>query len=465
MDIQSSVQSLSVPSASILTINGGLLALLIILVLFSAFFSMTETVFASVSEAKIKNYVEERKTGAKKALFCVEHFDRTLTTLLVGNNIVNTALSTFALTFFMGFIRTGNLELISTAIITIVLLIFGEITPKTIGKKYNDKLVLFLAPIIYVISYILLPISIIFMGIQKIFTGKKNNDSQVNESELETILDTMVEDGEIEDDEHEYIKNVFDLNDRTVEEIMVPRVDMVAIEDTTSIDEVKNIFIREQYSRIPVYHEDKDHIIGIIYERDFFEAMAKNIELKNVKQLMRNVLFVNKKMTVDALIKTLQESKTHMAIVSGEYNDTLGLVTMEDALEEIVGEIYDEHDEGSVKQKLITKINDNTYMVDGDMFVSDMFEEIGLGEAPEGASKLSTWMFESQEDLPKIGDKMTYISCFTDQNENGEYEDYAKKIVLEIVEVDDRRIETVKVTVDDATEEEVEQFEESKEDE
>lgn len=426
---------------------------------------MTETVFASVSEAKIKNYVEERKTGAKKALFCVEHFDRTLTTLLVGNNIVNTALSTFALTFFMGFIRTGNLELISTAIITIILLIFGEITPKTIGKKYNDKLVLFLAPIIYVISYILLPISIIFMGIQKIFTGKKNNDSQVNESELETILDTMVEDGEIEDDEHEYIKNVFDLNDRTVEEIMVPRVDMVAIEDTTSIDEVKNIFIREQYSRIPVYHEDKDHIIGIIYERDFFEAMAKNIELKNVKQLMRNVLFVNKKMTVDALIKTLQESKTHMAIVSGEYNDTLGLVTMEDALEEIVGEIYDEHDEGSVKQKLITKINDNTYMVDGDMFVSDMFEEIGLGEAPEGASKLSTWMFESQEDLPKIGDKMTYISCFTDQNENGEYEDYAKKIVLEIVEVDDRRIETVKVTVDDATEEEVEQFEESKEDE
>lgn len=426
---------------------------------------MTETVFASVSEAKIKNYVEERKTGAKKALFCVEHFDRTLTTLLVGNNIVNTALSTFALTFFMGFIRTGNLELISTAIITIVLLIFGEITPKTIGKKYNDKLVLFLAPIIYVISYILLPISIIFMGIQKVFTGKKNNDSQVNESELETILDTMVEDGEIEDDEHEYIKNVFDLNDRTVEEIMVPRVDMVAIEDTTSIDEVKNIFIREQYSRIPVYHEDKDHIIGIIYERDFFEAMAKNIELKNVKQLMRNVLFVNKKMTVDALIKTLQESKTHMAIVSGEYNDTLGLVTMEDALEEIVGEIYDEHDEGSVKQKLITKINDNTYMVDGDMFVSDMFEEIGLGEAPEGASKLSTWMFESQEDLPKIGDKMTYISCFTDQNENGEYEDYAKKIVLEIVEVDDRRIETVKVTVDDATEEEVEQFEDSKEDE
>ena len=426
---------------------------------------MTETVFASVSEAKIKNYVEERKTGAKKALFCVEHFDRTLTTLLVGNNIINTALSTFALTFFMGFIKTGNLELISTAIITIVLLIFGEITPKTIGKKYNDKLVLFLAPIIYIISYILLPISIIFMGIQKIFTGKKNNDSQVNESELETILDTMVEDGEIEDDEHEYIKNVFDLNDRTVEEIMVPRVDMVAIEDTTSIDEVKNIFIREQYSRIPVYHEDKDHIIGIIYERDFFEAMAKNIELKNVKQLMRNVLFVNKKMTVDALIKTLQESKTHMAIVSGEYNDTLGLVTMEDALEEIVGEIYDEHDEGSVKQKLITKINDNTYMVDGDMFVSDMFEEIGLGEAPEGASKLSTWMFESQEDLPKIGDKMTYISCFTDQNENGEYEDYAKKIVLEIVEVDDRRIETVKVTVDDATEEEVEQFEDSKEDE
>lgn len=465
MDIQSSVQSLTIPSGNFLTINGGLLSVLILLVVLSAFFSMTETVFSSISEAKVKNLVEERKTGAKKALFLVEHFDRTITTLLVGNNIVNTAMSTFALSFFAGFIKSGNLELLSTAIVTITLLVFGEITPKTIGKKFNDKLVLILAPILYILSYILLPITIIFMGLQKLFTGKKNNESLVDESQLETILDTMVEDGELESDEHKYIKNVFDLNDRTVEDIMVPRIDMVAIEDNTPIDEVKNIFLKEQYSRIPVYHEDKDHIIGIVYERDFFQTMAKNIQIKSVEEIMRKVLFVNKMMTVDALINTLQEAKMHMAIVSGEYNDTLGLVTMEDALEEIVGEIYDEHDEGSVKQKLITKLNNDTYIVDGDMFVSDMFEEIGLGEAPEGVSKLSTWMFESQEELPKIGDKMTYISCFTEQNEEGEYEDYAKLITLEIVEVDDRRIETIKVTLKDATEDEVEEFENNKEDE
>lgn len=465
MDIQSSVQSLTIPSGNFFTINGGLLAVLIFLVVLSAFFSMTETVFSSISEAKVKNLVEERKTGAKKALFLVEHFDRTITTLLVGNNIVNTAMSTFALSFFAGFIKSGNLELLSTAIVTITLLVFGEITPKTIGKKFNDKLVLIIAPILYILSYILLPISIIFMGLQKLFTGKKNNESLVDESQLETILDTMVEDGELESDEHKYIKNVFDLNDRTVEDIMVPRIDMVAIEDVTPIEEVKNIFLKEQYSRIPVYHEDKDHIIGIVYERDFFQTMAKNIQIKSVEEIMRKVLFVNKMMTVDALITTLQEEKMHMAIVSGEYNDTLGLVTMEDALEEIVGEIYDEHDEGSVKQKLITKLNNETYIVDGDMFVSDMFEEIGLGEAPEGVSKLSTWMFESQEELPKIGDKMTYISCFTEQNEEGEYEDYAKLITLEIVEVDDRRIETIKVTLKDATEEEVEEFENNKEDE
>lgn len=465
MDIQSSVQSLTIPSGNFLTINGGLLAVLILLVVLSAFFSMTETVFSSISEAKVKNLVEERKTGAKKALFLVEHFDRTITTLLVGNNIVNTAISTFALSFFAGFIKTGNLELLSTAIVTITLLVFGEIAPKTIGKKFNDKLVLILAPILYILSYILLPISIIFMGLQKLFTGKKNNESLVDESQLETILDTMVEDGELESDEHKYIKNVFDLNDRTVEDIMVPRIDMVAIEDNTPIDEVKNIFLKEQYSRIPVYHEDKDHIIGIVYERDFFQTMVKNVNIKSVEEIMRKVLFVNKKMTVDALINTLQEAKMHMAIVSGEYNDTLGLVTMEDALEEIVGEIYDEHDEGSIKQKLITKLNNDTYIVDGDMFVSDMFEEIGLGEAPENVSKLSTWMFESQEELPKIGDKMTYISCFTEQNEEGEYEDYAKLITLEIVEVDDRRIETIKVTLKDATEEEIEDFENKKDDE
>lgn len=424
---------------------------------------MTETVFSSISESKLKTMVEERKPGAKKALYCAEHFDKTLTTLLVGNNIVNVALSTFAVTFFAKLI-TGdvNIELITTAIITVVLLVFGEVTPKSIGKKYNDKLVLFLAPIIYVLSFILYPIVIIFLGIQKLFVGNKAQESQVDEDELETILDTMVEDGAIEDDEHELIKNVFDLNDRSVEDIMVPRVDMVAIDVDSSADEVKEIIVREKFSRIPVYKEDKDHIVGILYERDFLTAYINNRNV-SIKTLMRPAKFVNKTMTVDTLISTLQEAKMHMAIVSGEYNDTLGLVTMEDALEEIVGEIYDEHDEGSIKQKLINKVGENEYLVDGEAFVSDMFDELGIGTPPEDVSKVSTWFFESHDDLPKVGDKMIYISCYTDEDEEGQYQDYQKKITLEIEKVDDRRIESLMVTVEDATNEDVEKYKDDNE--
>ncbi len=461
MDIQTSIST--VPSVLSGTFNIPLFLVLIILVFLSSFFSMTETVFSSISESKLKTMVEERKPGAKKALYCADHFDRTLTTLLVGNNIVNVALSTFAVTFFAKLI-TGNvnIEIITTAIVTVVLLVFGEVTPKSIGKKYNDKLVLFLAPIIYVLSFILYPLVIVFMGIQRLFVGKKTQENQVNEDELETILDTMVEDGAIEDDEHELIKNVFDLNDRSVEDIMVPRVDMVAIDVDSTADEVKEIFVSEKFSRIPVYKEDKDHIVGILYERDFLTAYINNRNV-SIKSLMRPAKFVNKTMKVDTLISTLQEAKMHMAIVSGEYNDTLGLVTMEDALEEIVGEIYDEHDEGSIKQKLINKVGENQYLVDGEAFVSDMFEELGIGTPPEDVSKVSTWFFESHDELPKVGDKMIYISCYTDEDEEGQYQDYQKKITLEIEKVDDRRIESLMVTVEDATNEDVEKYKDDNE--
>ncbi len=429
---------------------------MVVLVFFSAFFSMSETVFSSVSETKLKRCVEDRKAGAKKALYCVDHFDRTLTTLLVGNNIVNVALSTLSVGFFASLAISGKyVELISTAVITVVLLLFGEITPKTLGKKYNDRLVLTLGPIIYVLTLVLYPIVIIFIGVQKIVTGRKAEKSVVNESELETLLDTMAEEGEIETDERTLIKNVFDLNDRSVEDIMVPRIDMVAIDVGTNIEDVKKIFVEENFSRIPVYEEDKDHIVGILYERDFFQALVMGNDIKSVKDIMRPAKFVNKTMTVDALIKELQETKMHMAIVSGEYNDTLGLVTMEDALEEIVGEIYDEHDEGSINKKLISQIDDNTYLVDGEMFVSDLFEELNIGQAPADTSKVSTWVFESKNELPKAGDIMTYISCFTEEDDEGEYQDYAKKLAIEIVSVNDRRIEQVKVTISDATKEEV----------
>lgn len=422
---------------------------------------MSETALSSVSEAKIKTLVEDRKRGSRKALYCIEHFEKILTTLLVGNNIVNTAMSVISVTFFMQIFTTLTSDMVSvlaTIIITILLLIFGEIIPKTLGKKYNESVSLIVGPILWFISYLIYPIVLPFRGLQKLVTGHgKANESHVNEDELGSILDTMEEDGYIESDEREMIKNVFDLNDRTVEDIMVPRVDMIALDVESTLDEAKQLFFDSRFSRIPVYKEDKDHIIGVLYERDFFSALLqKDTSNVTIENCMKPAKFVNKTMTVDNLIRDLQQSKTHMAIVSGEYNDTLGLVTMEDALEELVGEIYDEHDNGSVNKTLIHKIDDNTYIIDGDCDVDELFDTLDIGDIPD-ETKVSSWIFESKEDLPSQGDKMEYIACYTQEDDDGVFKDYAKKLTFEIIRVDKRRIEKVRLNITDATEEEVEE--------
>ncbi len=425
---------------------------------------MAETVFSSVSESKVKTLVEDRRNGAKKALYCIEHFDQTLTTLLVGNNIVNTAMSVLAVTFFTRLLveRSSDfISVISTLVVTIVLLIGGEIIPKTLGKKYNERLCLIFGPIVWILSIVLYPVVIIFRGLQKAIIGKnKISDGTVDENELGTILDNMEEEGEIEPEERTMIKNVFDLNDRTVEDIMVPRVDMLAISYDSTIEDAKKMFMENGFSRVPVFKEDKDHIVGILYERDFYRNALQKEDFNDITSIMRKAIFVNKTMTVDKLIRHLQASKMHMAIVSGEYGDTLGIVTMEDALEELVGEIYDEHDEGSIKNTLIHKSQDNVYYVDGECDVDNLFDELEIGDCPD-VSKVSTWIFESQDELPKAGDKMVYFAKYTKENEEGVYKDYVKKLTFEVVRVDNRRIEKVRLTVEDATDEEIEALEEN----
>lgn len=414
---------------------------------------MSETAFSSVSDVKLKTAVEERKSGAKKALHLVENFDKTLTTLLVGNNIVNTALSVLSVTLFAVFIKNGNYaSLVATIVTTVILLIFGEILPKTIGKKYSDSLCRSLAPIVYFLSIILYPIVIIFRGLQRLVTGKEIK-SDISENELESIIDTMEEEGQIESDEVEYIKNIFDLNDRSVEDIMIHRVDVVAVDVNDAIDDIKKVFFDTMYSRIPVYNKDKDHIIGVLYERDFLKEIIKKNNFK-VEKIMRPAKFVNKAMKVDDLIHELQKCKTHLAIVLGEYGDTLGIVTMEDALEEIVGEIYDEHDEVGSDVNEIKVLGENEYLVDAEIYVDYLYDELEIGEAPlDSTQKLSSFIFEESEELPQVGNQVKLISSFTKYNEETEcYEDFVKEIVFEIAEVDDRRISKVKVIVNDYVE-------------
>lgn len=445
--------------------NVGLFCIMIVLIGLSAFFSMSETAFSSSSQVKIRMAVEDRRAGAKKALFLTERFDKTLTTLLVGNNLVNTALSTIAVTFFTQLaISARFVELVSTLVITVTLLIFGEIVPKMVAKLNPEGVALRVSVIVYVLTFVFYPVVLLFVGLQKLISRNKDEKRAIDEQELGVLLNTMEEEGSIEDDEVSMIRNVFDLNDRTVEDIMVPRIKMEAIDYSSTLEEVKEFMLDNAYSRIPVYKKDKDHIVGVLYERDFFPALVKNARMA-WKRLIRPVKFVSSAMKVDALIRELQISKTHLAIVSGEYGDVLGLVTMEDALEELVGEIYDEHDVPGDNDIQFEEQEDGSYIVDGEIYVEDLFKRLNLWDIPEDVpSKVSGWLFAKCESLPTVGFSISYLAMYTMLNEETDtFNDYAKMLTISIYKVEDRRIHLVKVQLRDATEEEIEQHNQEEE--
>ena len=410
---------------------------MIILIFCSAFFSMSETAFSSCNLVKLQKAVEDRKRGAKKAIHLAERFEKTVTTLLIGNNLVNTALSTVAVGFFGSLlINTGlSVEFMSTLIITVALLIFGEIVPKMIAKNNPETIARTVSYIVYIISILFYPISFIFMGLQKLL--KKNED------------------------ESEMIFKIFDLKERSAEDIMVPRIMMEAIDYASSLEEVKEFMIDTCYSRIPVYKKDRDHIVGILYERDFLKALAKNPKM-SWKRLIKPVKFVSGAMKIDDLIRAFQEAKTHMFIVSGEYGDVLGLVTFEDALEQIVGEIYDETDIPGEDDLRFEVLEDGSYLVDAEFFVEDLFDKLYIANAPEDVpNKISGWLFAKCESLPQVGFEFEYLASYTMYNDEEEvYSDYNKILTFSIAEVEDRRISLVKVVIRDATEEEIEKFSE-----
>ena len=456
MDTYSTLEPLAVVSIDAKFII--LIVVMVVLVLLSAFFSMSETAFSSVSDVKLRVSIEERKAGAKKALSLYESFDKTLIALLIGNNLVNVALSTLAVVWFAYLIEIQDIQsLVSTISVTIVLLIFGEIVPKMIAKRNPERIAIKVAWVIYVISIILYPLILFFLGIQKLLAKKTTEEESMQEDELEVAIDQMEDTGAIEHDEADLMRKTLDLNDRSVKDIMTPRVKMEVLDSRATLEEVKEFMMDNAYSRIPVFKQDKDHMIGVLYVRDFFPALIKNPKL-NWKRLIRPVKFVAATMKVDALIQEFQESKNHLAMVIGEYGEVIGLVTLEDAMEELFGEIYDEHDILGEDDLVFEKQEDGSYLVDADMFIDDAFERLELGGVPDDVpAKLSGWLFEKCEDLPEVGYSFDYLAIYTSEDqETGEYNDYAKMVTLAVAEVKDRRISLVKITVRDATPEEIE---------
>ena len=423
--------------------------LLIFCLICSSFFSSSETAFSGVNMIRMKNYAEEKRKGARRALYIVEHYDKTLSTILVGNNFVNIASTTICAYLFGKFILNPTLaNVLNTVIMTIIILIFGEILPKSLAKANPDKFALKYSAIMYFLIKILTPITFFFGLMQKaaLKKVKVTDEPTVTEDELESIIDTMEEEGVLDQNNVNLLQGVLDMGERTVYDIMTPRVDMIAIDKNADFDEMKQILINSQFSRIPVYFEDKDNIIGIINQKDFMLNMLKDKPF-NISELMTKPIFVTELMKVDDLIRKMQKEKKHLAIVLDEHGGTSGLVTMEDALEEMVGEIYDEHDE--VESAPIRKNGENSYNIDPDVTIEDLFDYLEIEHLPESDySSVGGMLYEMSESLPAIGQTFELKAIDDILDEHNDYIQKVANLKFTIVDVEDHRIKAVNLTVD-----------------
>ena len=431
---------------------------LIILIYCSSFFSSSETAFSTANQVRLKTFVEEKKKGAKKALWIAENYDRTLTTILVGNNFVNIAATTLAGILFNVVIPSESIAgICNTVIMTIIVLIFGEILPKCRAKEKPEIFALKYAGALHFLMKVLYPIVVCFMKLRNVLSKKTEDESpKVTEEELETIIETMVDDGEIDSEDAELMRGMIDSNNRTVYDIMVPRVDIIAIDIESTIDEIKEIFFKYKFSRIPVFRDDKDHIIGILNERDFFTALIEHKKI-NIEKMVSKPLYVSMEMKSDDLIRKMQKEKKHFAIVADEYGGTGGIVTLEDAIEVITGEIYDEHDDVDDIKDYIKQVENNQYIIDAEMPLEDLFELLELGKAPESRySNIGGFLYGLGEELPTLGQNFEYDANVYKQDEDGMTEEFLIKLYFSVIEVMERRIKKIKLTVDEPINLEVE---------
>lgn len=434
---------MDLPQIVFFAINPTSLMLLAGLLLLSSFFSMSETVFSSLNPIRIKNYIEAGKKGSKRAYWISERFDLTLSTILVGNNLSNIALASISIGVFSQIFEQSEtfVTIFNTLVMTTVILIFGEIVPKSFGKRYADEIALSISGTLYVMIRLLKPITVVFLAMKRLIIKHDHKVTiSVTEDELETIIDQMEEEGTIDEDDAEMLQSVLDLRAKKVYEIMTPRVDMIAIALNSSIEEMKEVFFEHQFSRLPVFDKDRDNIVGILTERDFFTCLIKGEEV-NIEHLMKTPIFVAKSMRVDNLIETLQKQNMHLAVVSDEFGGTSGIVSMEDALEELVGEIYDEHDD--IEEAQIMRLGERHYGVNADIDMDDLYEELDLGTPPVTDQSLGAFLFEQFEDLPEIDMEktlLTTVSSYYHDEADRHYE-----ITFRIKQIKDRRIQYVHV--------------------
>ena len=378
---------------------------IIILVILSAYFSATETAFTSINRIKIKNKANDGDKQAKRILALLEDYDRILTTILIGNNIVNIGMTALATVLFISWFG-GKGPSLATLVMTLVVLIFGEITPKSLAKENPEGFARFSAPLLKGLTVLLTPLSGIFrywkLFLGKIFTGGEQEN--FDQDELLTLVEEAETEGSLDEEQSELIQNAIEFNDLEAEEVMTPRVDIVALPLDVTEEEIAEVFRRTGFSRLPVYEDDMDSVQGVLNQKDFYNYVYGN-ENYSFSDFIKPVVFVAGSMRIGDLLKKLQAMKTHMAVIVDEYGGTEGLVTMEDIIEELVGEIYDEHD--AIMSQEVTPLQNGSYRVMGGASIHKLFDYFDVEEDIE-SNTVNGWVVRCLDKLPEKGDRFTY---------------------------------------------------------
>lgn len=425
-----------------------LIIALVLLIICSAFFSASEIAFSSSSSVRLKNLAEDNVRGSRKALYISEHFDSALSTVLVGNNFVNILSTTLCAYLFLNIISDPVVyNIVNTVVMTIVILIFGEILPKSFAKNNPEKACLFIAPILFVVMKLLFIFCVPFNLLQKAFKKNKNDENKkptVTEDELETIVETMEEEGVIEEQDADIIYGALKFNDVSVKDVMTPRVDVVCINIKCNIEDIKKTFLRTQFSRIPVYEKSKDNIIGILNQKTFFSALVGKSHI-NIHSMLTPALFVSKTTKINDVMKLMQKEQKHMAIVSDEYGGTSGIVTMEDCFEEVFGEVYDEHDDIVTT---ISKIEDNKYKVNADLSVEELFDFLQIEKMPEEKyTNIGSFLCHINDNVPQQGKVINYKVVDEMIDDDSRFIKKEMLLSFKLVRVEKRRIREVELTI------------------
>lgn len=407
------------------------------LLLLSAFFSATETAFTSLNRIKMKNMANDDVKNAKLVLKLEDRYDKLLSTILIGNNIANIGMTAIATVMFVALLGGSLGPTASTVVMTVAVLIFGEISPKNIAKEHPEGFALFAAPIMRGLMWLFTPLNVLFSLWKKLLGklfGTQENGSYT-EDELITIVEEAQIGGSIGKEQQELITNAIEFDDLEAIDVITPRVDIVAVELGTSVEEIGRTFKESGLSRLPVYEDDLDNIIGIVNQKDFHNYVVG--ENRELEQYIKSVAYVAESIKAAVLLKKMQTKKTHIAIIVDEYGGTTGLVTMEDIIEELVGKIYDEHD--AIEMREVTRLYDGSYSVAGGANVEKFFEMVGE-DIDINATTINGWVMIELDRLAKVGDTFTYRSRH-------------KIFHVRVTRADERRALMVQIRIEDIPEE------------